>query len=403
LIWIAQVCDALSYLHNQPSPIIHRDIKPANIKIRSDGRVMLVDFGIAKIYDPQFATVVGARAVTRGYSPPEQYGDGTTDTRSDIYALGATLYHLLTGQIPPESVQRMVSGIALPPPRELNDQISPKIEQTILRAIEVATDSRFQSVGELRAALAQASDGAVPLPATPTTSPPYPQSPDGLTVELPPARQISPIWLGVLAGLGLASLWVVLTFSGVFNGFGAPKGISQTQTRVALGLTQTALAALANTHVTLAASLTPTATRTPTATLVPPTPTATPVPPTLAPTDTPVPPTPTLQPTPIPVVLPQPVAPPGGGGPYRNPITFRWRGALSEGQTYQVTVILVKFPQGIVKSQLQTSQSWTTNLSDSLGTQEYRWRVAVISEGKVVATSAEWTFWHSPIGNPQPP
>ncbi|MBN1149006.1 MAG: serine/threonine protein kinase, partial [Anaerolineales bacterium] len=92
LPWIMQVCDALSYLHSQNPPVIHRDIKPGNIKITPQGKAVLVDFGISKVYDPAMATTVGARAVTPGYSPPEQYGKGTTDARSDLYALGATLY-----------------------------------------------------------------------------------------------------------------------------------------------------------------------------------------------------------------------------------------------------------------------------------------------------------------------
>jgi serine/threonine protein kinase len=155
LNWVSQVCDALAYLHSQPAPIIHRDIKPGNIKIRSDGRAILVDFGIAKIYDPYLSTTIGAKAVTPGYSPPEQYGGDTTDARSDIYALGATVYHLLTGQVLPESVQRAVGVATVAPPRQLNRQISPVTEQAILKAIEVATDRRFQNVNELRAALIQ--------------------------------------------------------------------------------------------------------------------------------------------------------------------------------------------------------------------------------------------------------
>lgn len=155
LNWIAQVCDALVYLHSQPSPIIHRDIKPTNIKIRSDRTAVLVDFGIAKVYDPVLGTTVGAKAVTPGYSPPEQYGSGTTDVRSDIYALGATLYHLLTGQAPPESIQRLVNGVVLPSPRQYNAHISPLVEQTIYRATEITTNRRFQSVAEFRDALVQ--------------------------------------------------------------------------------------------------------------------------------------------------------------------------------------------------------------------------------------------------------
>ncbi len=105
--WLVDICDALSYLHAQPVPVIHRDIKPANIKITSDGKAMLVDFGIAKAYSPESRTTQGARALTPGYSPFEQYGQAPTDARSDIYALGATAYDVLTGQAPPESIARM--------------------------------------------------------------------------------------------------------------------------------------------------------------------------------------------------------------------------------------------------------------------------------------------------------
>ncbi|MBN1259357.1 MAG: protein kinase [Anaerolineae bacterium] len=153
LQWVADVCDALGYLHSQPSPIIHRDIKPANIKIKPDGRAVLVDFGIAKVYDPRLSTTIGAKAVTPGYSPPEQYGGGHTDVRADVYALGATLYRLLTGETLPESVQRVVSSRSVPSPRELNPRVSPSVNQAIMRAIEVTTDRRYQNVNELRSAL----------------------------------------------------------------------------------------------------------------------------------------------------------------------------------------------------------------------------------------------------------
>jgi len=224
LTWVSQICDALAYLHSQPSPIIHRDIKPANIKIRPDGRAMLVDFGIAKVYDPQLVTTIGAKAVTPGYSPPEQYGGGSTDARSDIYALGATLYHLLTGQIPPESVQRMVSVATTPSPRQLNQQISPMVEQVILRAIEVTTERRFQSVDELRTALTQPLPGAVgqeaTRPAAPDQTKLMPQRKPAVT----PPRAKRPSRLsrvGLLGGIGLVVIVLVvgaLAISGVFRG-----------------------------------------------------------------------------------------------------------------------------------------------------------------------------------------
>ncbi len=102
---------------------------------------------------PSLATTLGARAFTPGYSPPEQYGTGSTDRRSDIYALGATVYHLLTGMTPPDSIKRMLNRADMSPPRQLNDEISPNIEKIILRSTELDTDRRYQSVEELLAEL----------------------------------------------------------------------------------------------------------------------------------------------------------------------------------------------------------------------------------------------------------
>jgi serine/threonine protein kinase len=219
LNWISQICDALAYLHSQPSPIIHRDIKPANIKIRPDGRAVLVDFGIAKVYDPHLATTIGAKAVTPGYSPPEQYGSsGSTDARSDIYALGATLYHLLTGSLPPESLDRIVGSSTLCPPRQLNQNISPTAEGAILKAIEVATDRRFQTVDELRAALAQPVPGAVPQTPIPPTVvvPAQPFAPVAPAEKRPTSRR-SCLWLSVSL-LVIGIIGIIVTFCLMANG-----------------------------------------------------------------------------------------------------------------------------------------------------------------------------------------
>ena len=180
LIWIGQITDALAYLHSQPTPIIHRDIKPANIKVREDGRAVLVDFGIAKFFDPEMATTMGAKAITPGYSPPEQYGGGSTDVRSDIYALGATLFTLLTGQEPPESVLRAVKQAEFPRPRDLNSEISPQIEEAILKSVEISTDRRYQTISELRLGLNRAPEAS-------TTSASVP-SPEKEAVEAPGAN-----------------------------------------------------------------------------------------------------------------------------------------------------------------------------------------------------------------------
>lgn len=145
--WIKQVCDALDYLHGQNPPIIHRDIKPANIKITPAGRAMLVDFGIAKQFRAGQKTMAAARAVTSGFSPPEQYGGARTDARSDVYALGATLYCLLTGQAPPDAMDRL-SRDRLVPPRQAAPAASQATESAILAAMALNPPDRPQSVHE---------------------------------------------------------------------------------------------------------------------------------------------------------------------------------------------------------------------------------------------------------------
>lgn len=159
LTWIDQICSALVYLHTKNPPIIHRDIKPGNIKITPSGKAVLVDFGISKMYDPESKTTHGARAVTQGYSPIEQYGHGKTDTRADLYALGATLYALLTGKRPQESIAR-TTGDPLLPPGELNPSISHHVERAILRAMELLAPNRYATVQEFREALAESASAS---------------------------------------------------------------------------------------------------------------------------------------------------------------------------------------------------------------------------------------------------
>ncbi len=145
-----QVSAALEYLHTQTPPVIHRDIKPDNIIISPEGRAMLVDFGIFKRFDLQRYTTQGAVGVTPGYSPLEQYRSGETDARSDIYALGATLYTLLTGQAPPESKALKTKIESLRPLRELNPAISEPMARAISQAMALEQKDRLQTIAEFR-------------------------------------------------------------------------------------------------------------------------------------------------------------------------------------------------------------------------------------------------------------
>lgn len=186
--WMVEVLDTLEYLHHQQPPVIHRDIKPGNIKITSDSRVVLVDFGIAKRYSMAHSTLTGAHAISPGYSPPEQYGNSTTDPRSDLYALGATLYHLLTGQKPPESVQRMTGSVRMISPRLLNPLISEDLERVIIKSMAIPMDNRFQSATQLKAAfstLQKNNSSSTPHPFGSATSQ---QPPPSLPVTPQPPR-----------------------------------------------------------------------------------------------------------------------------------------------------------------------------------------------------------------------
>jgi eukaryotic-like serine/threonine-protein kinase len=156
LRWIGQVMDALEYLHMQDPPVIHRDIKPSNLKLSSAGLIKVVDFGLVKQMAPDemTVTVIQGRG-TALYTPLEQYGgdSGHTDARTDIYALGATLYHLLTNHPPAEAKQRFLRPDTLRPPRELNSEISPQVEHAILWALALHPDERPPDIHALREAL----------------------------------------------------------------------------------------------------------------------------------------------------------------------------------------------------------------------------------------------------------
>ncbi|HWS55854.1 MAG TPA: protein kinase, partial [Pyrinomonadaceae bacterium] len=151
--WAVQIADVLDYLHQRRPPIIYRDLKPANLMIDgNNGRVMLIDFGIARWVAPQEkgVTAVG----TMGYAPPELFS-GKAEPRTDIYSLGATMFHLLTGSDPQDQPLLIFDFTKNPRPRQINPSISNEMERILMRTVEYNVEGRFRSAGELRDVLAQ--------------------------------------------------------------------------------------------------------------------------------------------------------------------------------------------------------------------------------------------------------
>ena len=281
LPWMRQVCDALTYLHTRTPPIIHRDIKPENIIITGDSRAVLVDFGISKLYDPSKGTTVGAKAVTPGYSPPEQYGRGMTDARSDVYALGATLYTLLTGQAPPEGPDLASGADALTPPHEANPAVSAAASAAVVAAMAPTISRRLESAAAFERLLPAAPVRAAeppPAVAPPTvrTPPPVvaatavpPTLPMGGGPDRPGAKRGVPVWgwlVGVAALVALA-VWAGMAFGGRDGGGEEPEA---TTGAIVVARTPTSRAQpTATTTPTPRPSPTPRPTRTPTITPTP--------------------------------------------------------------------------------------------------------------------------------------
>src|SRR6266508_1571322 len=149
----AALCDALAYLHTRKPPILHRDIKPGNVKITPDGHIFLVDFGLAKVLHGSQATTTGARAMTPGYSPPEQYGTARTDPRTDIYSLGVTLYAALSGIIPEDGLARAIDNTQLTPLRKRNSKVSRRLAASIEKAMGIDPADRFQNADDFKRTL----------------------------------------------------------------------------------------------------------------------------------------------------------------------------------------------------------------------------------------------------------
>jgi serine/threonine protein kinase len=168
LTWADQLLDALDYLHTQDPQIIHRDIKPQNLKLTARGQMILLDFGLAKGQASAVSMVTTSASIfgyTPNYAPLEQIQGLGTDPRSDIYALGATLYHLVTGVKPPDALTRaaaMVNGQPDPlkPANEVTPSIGPQVAGVLARSLSQNRDQRYTTAAEMRAALNRTGEAA---------------------------------------------------------------------------------------------------------------------------------------------------------------------------------------------------------------------------------------------------
>ncbi|MDY7080145.1 MAG: serine/threonine-protein kinase [Chloroflexota bacterium] len=218
--WAIQLCDVLEYLHSQTPPVIFRDMKPANVMITPEGNIKLIDFGVARLFDPGKRTDT-LKMGTAGYAPPEQYaGQGQTTPCSDVYALGATLHELLTSADP------TVQPFVFTPPRHLKSSISPSLSDVVMRAVNLDPGDRFQTARATKEALQkttqprrlrlpaiQRKDGTGTKVMAETAAVPLPQS-RAAKIALGALR-----WTGRVAlvvGITLLIAAVVLLFAGTF-------------------------------------------------------------------------------------------------------------------------------------------------------------------------------------------
>ncbi len=187
IAWGVQIARVLHYLHTRNPPIIFRDMKPPNVMLTPEGVIKLIDFGVARTYKQSKSKDTVAMG-SAGYAPPEQYGKKQTDARADVYALGATLLHLLTN-LPPVPLQPPKPGSII----RHNQSVTPELEAVIIKAMALDLNARYQTMEEFEQALLACASGPIDLPTQAAQAvPARPAAPPVLMPPPVPAAQAQP-------------------------------------------------------------------------------------------------------------------------------------------------------------------------------------------------------------------